>query len=39
MPDPEAAPGGKWGMAAAGTAAVVVVLLILYTLLGLFIGR
>lgn len=37
--DPETAPGGKWGMAAAGTAAVIVVLLLVYTLLGFVIGR
>ena len=39
MPDPESAPGGKWGMAAAGTAIVVVCLLAVYTLLGFFVGR
>ena len=37
--DPESAPGGKWGMAAAGTAVVIVTLLIIYTVLGIFIGR
>ena len=37
--DPETAPGGKWGMAAAGTAVVIVILLIIYTVLGIFIGR
>jgi hypothetical protein len=39
MLDPDDAPGGKWGMAAAGTAAVIVALLIVYTVLGFFIGR
>ena len=37
--DPESAPGGKWGMAAMGTTAVIVVLLLVYTVLGVFIGR
>ena len=37
--DPESTPGGKWGMAAMGTTAVIVVLLLVYTLLGVFIGR
>jgi len=37
--DPESAPGGKWGMAAAGTAVVIVTLLIIYAVLGIFIGR
>jgi len=37
--DPQAAPGGKWGMAAIGTTGVIVVLLVVYTLLGFVIGR
>jgi len=37
--DPESAPGGKWGMAAIGTTAVIVALLLVYTLLGAVIGR
>lgn len=37
--DPQAAPGGKWGMAAIGTTGVIVVLLIVYTLLGFVVGR
>ncbi len=39
MPDPESAPGGKWGVAALGTALVITALLVVYTLLGFFIGR
>ncbi|CAB4963113.1 unannotated protein [freshwater metagenome] len=37
--DPADAPGGKWGFAAAAFAAVVVVLLVVYTVLGFVFGR
>ena len=36
---PDDFPGGKWGMASAGTAGVIVVLLIVYALLGAVINR
>ncbi len=37
--DPGDLPGGKWGVAAAGTLAVILVLLVLYTILGFIVGR
>ena len=37
--DPQTAPGGKWGRAAIGTTGVIVVLLVVYTVLGVIIGR
>jgi len=37
--DPDDLPGGKWGMAAAGTLAVLVVMLVIWTMLGAVFGH